>query len=166
MGRSDLWPREAARVAKANALARLTAKVIDWAHARGLSWCLENPERSLMWDIPDLIKVGQLHGAMATCYDACAHGGQRKKAQKLLHNLVELDNMRARCQGGHVHLPWVPLYERRKFAGFSSHLEAEYPELFCDRYMECFAAAYSKVEPSIDGVVQPGSAEGPRRRLQ
>ena len=38
MGRSDLWPREAARVAKSNALARLTAKVIDWAHARGLSW--------------------------------------------------------------------------------------------------------------------------------
>ena len=114
MGRSDLRPHEATRVAKANALARLTGKVIDWAHARGISWCLEDPQDSRMWDIPDLARLGTLHGAMATCYDACAHGGQRKKAQKLLHNLRELDKLRARCQGGHVHLPWVPLTERIK----------------------------------------------------
>ena len=93
-------------------------------------------------------------------------GGQRKKAQKLFHNLVELDKLRARCPGGHVHLPWVPLYERRKFIGFSSHLEAESPELFCERYVECLSSAYSRVEPAIAGVVQPGSAEGLRRRLQ
>ena len=34
LGRSDRRPREAARVATANALARLTGKVVVWAHAR------------------------------------------------------------------------------------------------------------------------------------
>ena len=109
-------------MATANALARLTGKVVVWAHSRGISWCIENPENSRMWDIPDIAALGRLQGAIATCYDACVHGGQRKKAQKLLHNLGELDALNARCQGGHVHLPWVPLYERRRFVGFASHL--------------------------------------------
>ena len=48
-----------------------------------------------MWNIPDIAALGQLQGAIATCYDACVHGGQRKKAQKLPHNLRELDKLNA-----------------------------------------------------------------------
>ena len=119
-----------------------------------------------MWDVHDIAAPERLPGVLGFHYDACIHGGRRKKAQKLLCNAVELDELRGRCQGGHTHLPWVPMWDRHKSVGFASHLEAEYPSRFCEAYVECLLKRYPINTTARVADPPPGSAPDLRRKLQ
>ena len=61
-------------------------------------------------------------------------GGERKKAQKLLTTCPSLAALAKECDNSHEHKQWQPLFQEGKFMGFATHLEAEYPDLFCSEY--------------------------------
>ena len=78
------------------------------------------------------MKLQKSSGALAVVFDQCCHGGSRKVSRKWLTNLKELGQLRASCQGDHVHLPFGGSFQGDSFK-FATADEAAYPELLCSR---------------------------------
>ena len=87
-----------------------------------------------MWWIPCIAELEALRGVLEVRYDACMHGGARKKHQLLLTNCPALKALEVFCDGRHPHKKWVPLWRQGRFDGYSTREEAEYPAIFCERY--------------------------------
>ena len=72
--------------------------------ARQVPWTIENPERSLLWWIPEVDMLMQT-GANDVLYHACMHGSMRLKSQRLCGPLGS-SCLSAECDNTHQHLPW------------------------------------------------------------
>ena len=78
-------------------------------------------------------------------YDACMHGGSRKKAQRI-RSSISFASIERLCDGGHKHAPW-----KRSRKLFTAE-EAEYTEVLCLRLAEviCNDAQVLSIDPSFD----------------
>ena len=84
-----------------------------------------------MWELP-IYQELLLHGDIFDIlYDACMHGGMRRKAQRLRTNALPLRTLALRCDGGHDHLPWISYVGKMKI--FNTAEETAFPHLFCQR---------------------------------
>ena len=84
-----------------------------------------------MWMTSWFMELVGMSGLHFIDYDACMHGGQRKKAQRLLSNWGSLSSLAVRCSNDHEHLPWVVAQAGRKY--FMTGEEAVYPYVFVER---------------------------------
>ena len=71
-----------AKVRQANLVYEAMLHAIAVLQQRGAHWVIENPLRSLLWELPEVAQL-VASGAVDYDYDACMHGGTRKKRQRL-----------------------------------------------------------------------------------
>ena len=123
-------PLDKLRVETANTLYSLCAQVLLFCEGKNIAWCVENPSNSLFWKHPDMEKAVKTTKAHQTDLQNCVFGGERPKWTGLLHSPAHLFTaVGARCPGvssTHHHAPWV-----RQAGGFSTALEAVYPDGLC-----------------------------------
>ena len=82
---------------------------------------------SWLWPVKEIAGLPNRPTSATVDYQACMHGGSRDKWQRLLTNLPTLQNLEARCDGSHTHLPWGAKMVGSNFLGFATAEEAEYP---------------------------------------
>ena len=79
-------------------------------------------------------------GVQEVVFDACMHGGTRKKDTKLLGTFPGAEQLALRCDGGHQHDDWgVSRSEGRWHVRTAD--EAAYPYLLCQRLARLIAKA-------------------------
>ena len=135
-GRTDvpldsLQGNGAAKVAQANAIYVTMLEAIAILSSRRIPWAIENPGRSLLWELPEVARLLE-EGARDFMYHACMHGGKRLKSQRL-RGTLQLDSIVASCDGQHAHLPW------KSGDAFFTAEEAEYPQDFCQRVAQAIS---------------------------
>ena len=143
--RSGKWPRgfptlrgqDKERVDSANVLYDFVVSAAEACSSMNVPWSIENPENSYFWQIPEVVGLLKLPQARDIAYDACMHGGERLKKQRLRANFAELEEIGLRCDGSHTHLDWS--FKTGK--GFATAAEAEYTPILCARMAECFQRA-------------------------
>ena len=92
------------RVDSANVLYKFTAEFLTAAHAKGIWVVVENPRRSLMWATSWVVKFTSKPGMFTIDYDACQHGGDRQKKQRLWSNWKGLRSLGVLCSGEALHI--------------------------------------------------------------
>ena len=123
--RSELEPRglpslrgvELAKAQSANEIYDKIASFCTMLSQRKVQWSVEQPARSYMWFIDPWPALCSKN--LQVFYDACMHGGERKKAQLLLTNVPELQTLARLCDNSHSHSSWKP-----KLLGFPTAKEA------------------------------------------
>ena len=71
---------------------------------RDVCWSIENPTRSLLWQLPRLKHLVQ--STRRVEFDACMFGSMRRKRTAVLSNKSWFQGLAQDCSGGHRHLPW------------------------------------------------------------
>ena len=165
-GRTDvvLDKQEEMRVKAANAVYRTALRLIERCTARGVRWVIENPFNSLLWYIPEYVKLLSLPGVFDACYHACMVGGNRAKRQRLRGTEPSINIVNELwCDGSHKHEPW------RQGTALMTATEAEYPLKFCRmlaaKFVELWSAAVaSKSTTSNSGPNLATAASAAARR--
>ena len=148
-GIPSLTPHERKRVDKANIIYLLMVDVAMFCLRRGVLFVIENPSRSLMWELHIMQDLFTRTGVFDVLYDACMHGGRRLKAQRLRTNATSLRSLAVRCDGAHTHEPWATFIKGMKL--FHTAEEAAFPYLFCQRMATCIVQELSlKSAPSCE----------------
>ena len=133
-------PRSLLKVNAANRIYELCATIAKRCSTRGIPWSVENPGRSLFWDIPEIKSLLDIAGCDDVVFDNCMHGGKRPKSSRFRCWPHEhFKPLALKCDNSHTHLPWGMAGCGR----FATILEAEYPELLCDRLASCVVSAVS-----------------------
>ena len=129
-GKPDPAPRDAERVAKANLLYVLTARIWKACQERKIPVVIENPYRSPFWHVPQMTSLLEQEDAVLVRSDLCMFGGQRPQSIALLSNSPLVQSLAAQCDGKHEHLAWG------KVQGDSVTMhESAYPTLFCKTFL-------------------------------
>lgn len=140
---SRLNPSKRRKLDDDTAMAKLSAERCIKAHTQGRSFSLEHPLNSLARNLPSWKRLESLQGVHVTPYHACMfEGGERRKAQVLIHNSVALGSAIGkvcldshRCsRTGKPHKSWKPKVSRGQVVSFTTGEEREYPEGFCSAY--------------------------------
>ena len=122
------------RVIAANVLYAFTARVARLCTSLSIPWFIENPHRSHLWGLPEFVRLAS--SSKQILYDACCHGGNRKKRQQFMFFGLDMEPLAVDCQNNHTHLPYS-VDEK----GWDTAKEAEYPTLFCERVAKQFFLA-------------------------
>jgi hypothetical protein len=85
---------------------------------------LENPRRSLFWQLGEYKALGASEGWFEAAYDACCFLSNRKKAQTLAANTDIISRLQAKCHHLHDGDEW------RRSATFATAEEKEYTAHF------------------------------------
>ena len=134
-GKPDLAPRDAERVATANLLYVLTARIWKACQERKIPVVIENPYRSPFWHVPQMTSLLEQEDAVLVRSDLCMFGGQRPQSLALLSNSSLVQSLAAQCDGKHEHLAWG------KVQGDSvTKHESAYPTLFCKTFLLALTA--------------------------
>ena len=141
--RSQQWPHglpnlkgdAQKKVEQANKIYRRMALFFEECGKMNVAWSCENPARSYMWLTKWFVKLEKMTGVQSVYYDGCMHGGSRKKRSKWLTNVPELKKLERDCDDRHTHEPWG-LFENSQGYAFYTALEAEYPDVLCERAAE------------------------------
>ena len=131
MGLPSLQGSNLDKVLAANKIYVGLARFLDLLCSLKIPWTVENPESSLLWQLPCFEHLVRAYPMVS--FDMCCFGGARLTHRSLLTSCPALDHLRQRCPGGHEHLPWKPF---RKADG-SMHFptEAAYPRPFCQQFV-------------------------------
>ena len=114
------------RVTIANQIYEVISSLIQKCHELGILWCLENPNRSLVWRT-SYIASALCIPHMQTRLHHCMFGSQRRKHTLLCHNIPFVQALQVTCDGQHDHLPWGRLPD----GGPAMKTEVSYPPLLC-----------------------------------
>ena len=143
IGMQSLESGAAAKLAATNALYQTVIDAVRLLNLHGVPWAIENPIRSLLWWIPCIARL-LAEGARDFVFDACMHGGSRKRSL-VVRSTMNLASIVAVCDGNHKHEKW-------KSAGeFDIATEAEYPNKLCQALAAAIAAD-SNVAARVAGV--------------
>ena len=127
------------RVGKANAVYELCAEVVRLCHRRRIPFAIENPQRSLFWQMPCIKGLEPLEDSGDVTLHNCAWGGRRPKRTTLRCFPVKaFEALRKECPGvgpDHTHDPWSTK------GIFHAAEEAEYPVPLAAQIAQCAAAA-------------------------
>ena len=106
LGLPDLQGVDKLKVLSANAIYLQVAAFCKELQAQGVLWCVENPTRSIMWEIRDYVELQQF--GWFVDFHACRHGSGRRKATSFLTNVQTFKALGLLCEGGHDHASWDP----------------------------------------------------------
>ena len=105
----------------------------------GISWSVENPDSSHMWNTEYFQRLNAYkdssHDPLTfkrVIFHHCMHGGKRDKRTCITYGgKVDLASLGVFCDKAHTHLPWG----LTKVAGtnFATSEERNYPDLLCRR---------------------------------
>ena len=76
--------------------------------AEGGDFSLENPEKSLLWNMPSIQFLKIMYPTFVVSFDQCCFGSLHLKPTTLLTSQDLLQALSARCKGGHKHVPLNP----------------------------------------------------------
>lgn len=129
---------DAERVRAANELYKFTARAVTKLDALGISWSVENPTNSLMWQTSWFQEIRRLKESQdeftyqRITFDMCMHGGQRAKHTDMIFGGgIGLSPLAKMCDGSHQHSPWG--HTQEKGTHFATAAERNYPDLLCRR---------------------------------
>ena len=129
-GLPDLAPHHAARVEAANWLYAVTLLSIWVLHLRGSLLSCENPTRSLIWRIADVLAQdlpdpSAWFDLVDNIFHACMYGSRRDKLSTFKATPGFCRSLNLRCDGNHEHESWTPTVSRKGVL-FPTLSEAEY----------------------------------------
>ena len=84
---------------------------------------IENPENSIFWKVPAVLKLLSEIGGFMTVFDNCCHGGTRRKGTSWWANVDWFRQLAIRCDNSHFHEKWTADIVDGKVC-FPTHLEA------------------------------------------
>jgi hypothetical protein len=85
-GLENLTGLDKTRVEQSNVLFKFAAEICFFCLSHDLYFVLENPLRSIMWLLPQMVAFASMPPVSPTDYSACEHGGSRNKRQRLRSN--------------------------------------------------------------------------------
>ena len=146
-GMPGLPDKEAKTVEAANKIYSNCREVIEWCQRRDISWCVENPANSYLWNLPAYFKLLENPEVKDIVHSDCMVGGRRDKKRRLRTNrpgaVAALNGLL--CDKKHTHPPWLS----------SRHMwhnaeEAEYPAEFCTLVAKGFGSRAVVLEPASE----------------
>ena len=123
------------RTETANQVYAATAQIMLFCYINDILCSVENPENSLFWLYPDVVKVMQQVQGCSTSFHNCMHGGKRKKLTKWWANKNVYEPLACLCDGKHEHAQWNPTQDGQGLR-FPTAEEAAYPHLLCKRVVD------------------------------
>ena len=105
LGLPGLTSNEQARVDAANAIYFGLARFLARCTQMNIPWSIENPARSLLWLIPQILELQSQTRALFYNYDTCAWGSRRMLQRSFLSTMPEMCGIQAMCNNDHEHLP-------------------------------------------------------------
>ena len=126
-GLQQLTETERTRVESGNKVAMACLRIAKMCTRLGVPFTLENPARSLIWWLPEYVKLMKV--SHDVYFDMCMHGGRRKKPTRIMTNFPVFNKLHVCCNGAHEHLPWG----KNSAHEFVTASEAAYPPLLCKR---------------------------------
>ena len=133
-GQPDLRGTDKLRVEMANELYKFVAKAILKLEDMGISFSVENPTKSLMWQTIWFKEVLATIGNDKDTFHAnwvhfqmCMHGGRRPRRTAFLYGgAIDLSTLEAACNHSpDEHLPWGLTHDNG--VAFATALERNYP---------------------------------------
>ena len=112
--RSSRWPNglpgvvgtNLVRLRAANRLYRYMSELILKLQAAGITWTVENPWTSLMWETTYWVDVDTTLRPYYCELHNCMFGGLRLKRTCLASNNAAIMSLNVLCDGAHEHAPW------------------------------------------------------------
>ena len=104
-------------------------------------WTWEQPETSMMWQVPELIASIARTVSFEVIFDWCEWGHPWRKRTKVVGRLPILPELRRRCSGNHKHQ-----ILQGKIPGSSrnwTELAAEYSTPWCRAYAKLTHAMFA-----------------------
>ena len=96
-------------VMEANLLTSRTMKLARLQLRAGGFFSIENPLESIMWSVPDMVRLAKVHGVQAFDGEQCIGGGPYRKPTRWLSNAPWMVVLRRVCPGEPEHAPHMPL---------------------------------------------------------
>ena len=133
------------RVSTANQLYKMAADLAFFCEQQGISWVIENPTNSLMWQTSPFTELYRKLRAMGSepkwsDMQMCMHGGDRDKRTSLLYGgPVDIQELSVLCVHNHTHKPWG--LTKTPGTLWATAEERNYPRTFCKRVAIFFAKA-------------------------
>ena len=166
-GLPSLQGELAARVQAANQLYAITVDIAELCLAHGVLYCIENPNRSFMWDTAHMRSWLQARSPQHTIFHHCEYGSARRKCTRFVHCIPGL-HLRT-CSGTHAHEPWG-----KTASGWATQEETAYPWGLCralaaqlllvlqDLGAVCTAPAFAQQEAAIQSARAVSNHQGSR----
>ena len=132
MGLPSLQGSNLDKVLAANKIYVGLAKFLDLLCTLKIPWTVENPESSLLWQLPCFEHLVRAYPRVS--FDMCCYGEARLTHRSLLTSCPAIDHLRQRCPG-HKHLPWKPFRKADGSMHFPTQEEAAYPRPFCQQFV-------------------------------
>ena len=134
MGLDKLSGLDKVRTETANLVYSATALLVKECISLGILCSVENPENSLFWHFPDILKFMEHFPGHSVSFHNCMHGGKRNKLTKWWASDDTFEALRSTCDNSHSHAKWNPVPVGRQLS-FPTADEAAYPGLLCKRFM-------------------------------
>ena len=147
----------AARVQAANQLYAIVVELGQLCQDHGVLVCIENPNRSFMWDTQAMRPWLQSAGLSHTVFHHCEYGSARRKCTRFVHCLPGLELKT--CSGTHSHEKWG-----KTETGWATKEETAYPWGLCralaahvilvlqDLGAQCRTPAFAQQEAAIQAI--------------
>lgn len=166
-GLPDLSGVDKDRVVTANRLYAFVAKAIVYLSSVNISWSVENPTNSRMWETSffEAAKIVLADALKTVAFQMCMHGGDRpKKTLFWFAGKIDLSPLGIMCDGKHTHKPW----SFSNVDGFATAKERCYPQLLCKRIAKRVGEALLVKKPKESVAELPNIYRGlqPRRGMQ
>ena len=137
MGKPNLQPWEQARVDTANRIYEAVAKVITECTRLGVTYTIENPTGSYMWDYPHIRNAIEETGAIKIDFQACMWGSKRDKWTRFVTNSDDFRALEKKCDKSHEHAPWGRVWDpKAKRRTWATEPECEYTPELCKKIEE------------------------------
>ena len=111
MGVDRLSGLDKIRTELANQVYEKTAELMEFCIAHSILCSLENPENSLFWVYPDIVRVLQAHPGISVTFSNCMHGGKRNKLTKWWSSKDVFSDLAVLCDQKHSHAQWNPIQQ-------------------------------------------------------
>ena len=105
----------------ANCLYSFMRRLIKKLHSMGITWTVENPLTSLLWETSYWVDVDECTSPFYCELHNCMFGGSRLKRTRLASNNNAILSLNVLCDGQHEHAAWSMTN-----GVFDTSLEAEY----------------------------------------
>ena len=137
-------------------LANRTAVICRLALKMGCWFSVENPETSLIWQLPAMQQVSAMLNVQMVSWDMCCFGSEYKKGTSILTNAPWTSALQMRCPGPPRH-PAHPqltgkIFMESKGWVHRTRLAAEYPEGLCDAWARLYVEAVKTAGPLVPSI--------------
>lgn len=128
--------RDKAKVLEGNELMHFMLRLLKLCISHHVPFIVENPQTSMLWDMPEMQSFSAAHSPSFVSLDYCAYGEPWKKPTKLMFSGLDLSSLGIRCNShNHVcsftHKRHVPLRGVNDAGIFWTLVAQPYPWALC-----------------------------------